>query len=103
MLNLRENSLRELPARFSTLNNLLIVDLSHNQFRDFPLSLCETVSLQYIDISDCHISSIPSDIGKLRNVQVFRDRVYKDIVLRSNSALSAKNYDQCSTLLHIGR
>ena len=76
MLNLRKNSLRELPARFSNLTNLLIVDLSHNQFRDFPQPLCDTVSLQYIDISDCHISSIPTEIGKLRNVQVHSVQSY---------------------------
>ena len=71
MLNLRGNSLRDLPAQFSKLSDLLVLDLSHNQFREFPLPLCDTVSLKYIDISDCHISAIPNEIGKLRNVQVY--------------------------------
>jgi len=70
-LTLSRARLRELPLTFGTcLQNLKILDLSHNDLETFPTSIKELRHLTKLDINDNQFKNIPSFISCLEKLSV---------------------------------
>ena len=52
------------------LKQLEVLDLSHNELRDLPNSLCSIVTLRRLDLSHNSLGSLPADIGNLKLLEV---------------------------------
>ncbi|KAI1208979.1 PP2C-domain-containing protein [Annulohypoxylon truncatum] len=70
-LSLANNRLNRLPQEFGLFKSLRSLNLSSNFLEKFPVFLCDLESLVDIDVSFNSISSLPDEIGKLRNLEKF--------------------------------
>ncbi|GJC92441.1 protein phosphatase 2C [Colletotrichum higginsianum] len=70
-LNIANNRLKALPQYFGAYKALRNLNISSNFLDRFPLFLCDVESLVELDLSFNSISSLPDQIGKLRNLEKF--------------------------------
>lgn len=78
-LELKKEDLHQLGLDFKKFVNLQWVDLSKNEFTEFPKELTELPFLQYIDLSKNEIKDIPDGISKLEHLRYLgmsRNRLY---------------------------
>ena len=69
-LSINENKLSQLPKTFINLKKLLHIDLSENLFTDFPIGLCMLDEIDFINIQNNNIQTIPEELKnttRLRN------------------------------------
>ena len=76
-LNLRNNSLSEIPNSITRLTNLQSLDLRHNSLSEIPDSITRLTNLKSLDLSNNSLSTIPESITRLTNL--------KTLYLNSNS------------------
>ncbi|KAL2463359.1 putative disease resistance RPP13-like protein 1 [Forsythia ovata] len=82
LLNLSHCGLRELSPEMGNLIHLRYLDLSYNDIREFPRTLCGLYYLQTLNLLGCEdLSPLPEEINKLINlrhllVSYFSDAVY---------------------------
>ncbi|KAL2260067.1 hypothetical protein VTK26DRAFT_6040 [Humicola hyalothermophila] len=70
-LNLANNRLNHLPSYFGAYSVLRTLNISSNFLEKFPPFLCNLESLVDLDLSFNLISTLPEEIGKLRNLEKF--------------------------------
>ncbi|CAI4216174.1 unnamed protein product [Parascedosporium putredinis] len=70
-LNLANNRLKRLPSYFGIHKSLRTLNISSNFLDLFPDFLCDLESLVDLDLSFNSIAHLPTDIGKLRNLERF--------------------------------
>lgn len=70
-LKLANNRLTHLPKYFGAFQVLRTLNVSSNFLEAFPPFLCDIVSLVDLDMSFNAISTIPDEIGNLRNLERF--------------------------------
>lgn len=68
-INLSNNHICALPASFNTLENLRILDLNSNKFKQFPEIVCSLVWLKVLSFAYNNIEEIPSTIGNLTKLE----------------------------------
>ncbi len=68
-LNLKNLGLRFLPPYIMDLTGLEWLDLSHNEFNEFPVEIGRFTELKSLDISYNGIVTIPNDILQLENLE----------------------------------
>ena len=66
VLKLYGNQLNTIPAYVSLLKNLYDLDVSFCELKEFPSPILELKRLEYLDISNNFIRSIPQDITRLQ-------------------------------------
>jgi GTPase SAR1 family protein len=64
-----DNKLTALPGSFRNLERLKSLRLYYNPLEQIPTAAFELVSLEDLDISDCHIREIPADILRLNRLK----------------------------------
>lgn len=70
-LHARQCHVQYIPETIGVHLNLLeVLDLSHNELRDLPNSLCSIVTLKRLDISYNSLGTLPADIGNLNLLEV---------------------------------
>lgn len=57
-LRLMSNQLSEIPASFATMRHLVSIDLGKNRFTNFPLVLCEILSLTDLSLQFNKIETV---------------------------------------------
>ncbi|KAK7459040.1 protein phosphatase 2C [Colletotrichum acutatum] len=70
-LNIANNRLKALPPYFGAYRALRNLNISSNFLDKFPLFLCQVETLVELDLSFNSISSLPDEIGRLRNLEKF--------------------------------
>ncbi|KAL0938749.1 adenylate cyclase (protein phosphatase 2C) [Colletotrichum truncatum] len=81
-LNMANNRLKALPQYFGAYRALRNLNISSNFLDKFPLFLCDVESMVELDLSFNSISSLPDEIGKLRNLEKFvitNNRLYNSL------------------------
>ena len=68
-LYLGKNKLTKLPASFSTLNKLEILNLEKTDLIEFPMVICELPELKQLIINRNNFTIIPYSIGKLTKLE----------------------------------
>ena len=68
-LNLSKNKLTFIPDNFE-FEDLRILDLSKNDFSEFPIQVCNIVSLRNLFLGKNELKVIPDQIGKLQSLIV---------------------------------
>jgi Leucine-rich repeat (LRR) protein len=68
-LNLRNNSLTEIPEYFAGFKNLKSLNLQFNKIKQLPAFLFDLDKLEYLNIATCGLTEIPAAIGKLTNLK----------------------------------
>ncbi|KAG5564740.1 hypothetical protein RHGRI_000815 [Rhododendron griersonianum] len=68
-LLVRYNKLSHLPSEIGDLDSLekLVLE-GNNGFRALPESICKLVRLQYLNLNDCNLSHLPSEIDRGPNI-----------------------------------
>lgn len=70
-LKLANNRLTHLPPYFGAFRSMRTLNVSSNFLESFPTFLCELESLVDIDMSFNAISTVPDEIGNLKNLERF--------------------------------
>lgn len=68
-LFIRGGYVKSLPEGFERLVNLTELDISANEFSEFPRSICSLSRLQHLDISQNAISALPDELYGLRSLE----------------------------------
>ncbi|KAK3591273.1 hypothetical protein CHS0354_004320 [Potamilus streckersoni] len=69
-LSLENNCLSGLPDSFQNLVNLIQLNLSHNQFINFPAPLCQLRKLDAVDLSRNRITYLPENISTCQSIEI---------------------------------
>jgi Leucine-rich repeat (LRR) protein len=72
-LCLSSNSLysKKEPAILKNLPNVKILDISNNNFKIFPIEICDLINLESLDVSTNCITKIPNWFQNLKNLIYF--------------------------------
>ncbi|CAG8447012.1 15253_t:CDS:10, partial [Dentiscutata erythropus] len=68
-LQVENNLLETLPKKFAASTKLSILNVANNSFKEFPQVICDIVTLSELDLSYNKITSIPEEVGKLKNLK----------------------------------
>ncbi len=69
-LNLSRNSFEgSLPAEIRFLNNLKVLNLSHNKFTGVPAEIGQLENLEILDLSNNALTGLPHELGNLSRLQ----------------------------------
>lgn len=83
VVDLSHNQLREVPAGLEQAKNLLVLNLSHNMIETIPSQLfINLTDLMYVDVSDNQLDTLPPQIRRLTNLQT--------LMLNNNPLLHAQ-------------
>jgi len=70
VVDLSHNQLREVPAGLEQAKNLLVLNLSHNMIETIPSQLfINLTDLMYVDVSNNQLDTLPPQIRRLTNLQ----------------------------------
>ena len=61
--------LNSLPNEFANLQSLESLDLSQNEFQEFPKALCELKNLKGLVLSWCGLKSLPDEFANLQSLE----------------------------------
>jgi len=78
-LDLSKQKIPNLDYDFGKLVKLQWLNLSKNDFEEFPIAVTELPDLQWLDLSKNDITKIPDEIGKLQNllyINISKNKVY---------------------------
>jgi len=83
VVDLSHNQLREVPAGLEQAKNLLVLNLSHNMIEAIPNQLfINLTDLMYVDVSNNQLDTLPPQIRRLSNLQT--------LLLNNNPLLHAQ-------------
>ena len=68
-LSLMSCGLNSLPNEFANLQSLESLDLSQNEFQEFPKALCELKNLKGLVLSWCGLKSLPDEFANLQSLE----------------------------------
>ncbi len=68
-LDIRDNSIKEVPETLSKLSNLQYLNLSGNSLKEVPETLSKLSNLQYLNLSDNELSDIPDSFTKMTKLE----------------------------------
>ncbi len=68
-LDIRDNSIKEVPETLSKLSNLQYLNLSGNSLKEVPETLSKLSNLQYLNLSGNSLNEVPETLSKLSNLQ----------------------------------
>lgn len=72
-LNLSQNKLTgALPAEVRHLQNLKVLNLSHNDFTGVPAEVGQLENLEVLDLSYNKLTGLPYEIGNLKNLKLLK-------------------------------
>ncbi|MBL0020023.1 MAG: hypothetical protein IPP17_27235 [Bacteroidetes bacterium] len=71
-MEIQGNQISSLPASFSGLANLKLLNIARNNFTELPAWLCLTPRMEVIDASDNKITSIPECLTTITTLKEIR-------------------------------
>ena len=61
--------LTSLSAEFAKLQSLEDLNLSDNDFDEFPKAICELTGLKDLQMMDCNLKALPDEFANLQNLK----------------------------------
>ncbi|CAL6066063.1 Leucine-rich_repeat protein [Hexamita inflata] len=87
-VQLKSNSLDQIPENLFQLKNIIELDVSGNQIKQIPDEIQQFAQLQVLNISTNQIRIIPNSVGKLRNLQQFNFE--GNIIIKPSAAVQKR-------------
>ncbi|KAL0740811.1 hypothetical protein Bca4012_082324 [Brassica carinata] len=119
VLDIRENFIREVPARISSfvsihklflqgnalsdesiqwegiasLKRLMLLSISHNNLTFLPSEVGSLTSLRQLDVANNKLTSLPNEIGLLTQLEIFKANNNRQSMLQKDKRLPSLHFD----------